>query len=68
MIDMLASEYGWTIETISSMPIDQTSQLIHALLHRRGVKVFRKRYEVEDDFEPLADRIAKIMQAVDTIK
>ena len=68
MIDMLASEYGWTIETISSMPIDQTSQLIHALLHRKGVKVFRRRYEVEDDFEPLADRIAKIMQSVDIIK
>ena len=68
MIDMLASEYGWTIETISSMPIDQTSQLIHAVLNRKGVKVFRRRYEVEDDFEPLADRIAKIMQSVDTIK
>ena len=68
MIDMLASEYGWTIETISSMPIDQTSQLIHALLHRKGVKAFRRRYEVEDDFEPLADRIAKIMQSVDIIK
>lgn len=68
MVDMLASEYGWDIETISSIPIDQTSQLIHALLHRKGVRVFRKRYEVETDVEPLADRIAKIMQSVDTIE
>ena len=68
MVDMLASEYGWSIETISSIPIDQTSQLIHALLHRRGIKVFRKRYEVETDVEPLADRIAKIMSLVDIIE
>ena len=67
MIDMLASEYGWSIETISNIPVDQTTQLIHALLHRRGVKVFRKRYEVEDSVESLADRIAKIMNSVDTI-
>jgi hypothetical protein len=68
MVDMLASEYGWSIETISSIPIDQTSQLIHALLHRRGVKVFRKRYEIETNIEPLADRIAKIMNSVDIIE
>jgi hypothetical protein len=68
MVDMLASEYGWNIETIASIPIDQTSQLIHALLHRKGVRVFRKRYEVETDVEPLADRIAKIIQTVDTIE
>jgi hypothetical protein len=67
MVDMLASEYGWSIETIASIPIDQTTQLIHALLHRRGIKVFRKRYEVETDIEPLADRIAKIMNSVDII-
>jgi hypothetical protein len=68
MVDMLASEYGWSIETISSIPIDQTSQLIHALLHRRGVKVFRKRYEIETNVEPLADRIARIMNSVDIIE
>jgi hypothetical protein len=68
MVDMLASEYGWSIETIASIPIDQTSQLIHALLHRRGVKVFRKRYEVETDIESLSDRIAKIMNSVDIIE
>jgi hypothetical protein len=68
MVDMLASEYGWSIETISDIPIDQSSQLIHALLHRRGVKVFRKRYEIETDIESLADRIAKIMSAVDIIE
>jgi len=68
MVDMLASEYGWSIETISSIPIDQTSQLIHALLHRRGVKVFRKRYEIETNAEPLADRIARIMNSVDIIE
>ena len=67
MIDMLASEYGWSIETISNIPVDQTTQLIHALLHRRGVKVFRKRYEVETNVESLADRIAKIMNSVDII-
>ena len=68
MVDMLASEYGWSIETIASIPIDQTSQLIHALLHRRGVKVFRKRYEIETNIEPLADRIARIMNSVDIIE
>ena len=67
MIDMLASEYGWSIETISNIPVDQTTQLIHALLHRRGIKVFRKRYEVEANVESLADRISKIMNSVDTI-
>jgi hypothetical protein len=65
MVDMLASEYGWSIETISNMPIDQTSQLIHALLHRKGVKVYLKTYEVDDQHESLADRIAKIMNLVD---
>jgi hypothetical protein len=68
MVDMLASEYGWSIETIASIPIDQTSQLIHALLHRRGVKAFRKRYEIETNIEPLADRIARIMNSVDIIE
>ena len=65
MIDLLAGEYGWTTDQILDMPIDQPPQLIHAMLHRRGVKVFKRSFEKDDAMPSLSDRMKAILQ-VDT--
>ena len=61
MIDLLASEYGWTRETIMELPIDQTPQLVHAILVRKGVRVFRKSYEVDSSLPTLSERMRAIL-------
>jgi hypothetical protein len=42
--------------------MDQTPQLIHAILHRRGVRVFRKTPDIDKSAPRLADRVAAIFQ------
>ena len=65
MIDLIASEYGWTQEQILSMPIDQTPQLVHAILHRKGVKCYYKQYEKDENAPSLFERI-QALKGVDT--
>jgi hypothetical protein len=64
MIDVLASEYGWSQSDIMDMPIDQPPQLIHAILSRRGVRVFRKTYQTESDAPSLSERMRTILDTV----
>jgi hypothetical protein len=66
MIDLMAGEYGWQQEGIISMPIDQPPQLIHAMLVRRGVKVFRSKPIKDESAPSLSDRIKQIFQPIDT--
>jgi hypothetical protein len=49
------------------MPIDQPPQLIHAILIRKGVQVFRKTHDVASD-ACLSDRIKSIFSQVDTLE
>ena len=65
MIDLIAGEYGWTADEILAMPIDQPPQLIHAMLHRRGVKVFKRSFEKDKEAPSLADRMKSILH-IDT--
>jgi hypothetical protein len=67
LVDMLASEYGWSADTIIGMPIDQPPQLIHAILIRKGVQVFRKVPDGASD-ACLSDRIKSIFSQVDTLE
>jgi len=66
MIDLLGNEYGWSAECILAMPIDQPPQLIHAMLHRRRVKVYRKNPEKEENTPSLSERMKAIFAPVDT--
>ena len=34
---MIASEYGWSMDTILNLPCDITPQLMHAILWRKGI-------------------------------
>ena len=33
---MFASEYGWTVDQIVAIPLDQVAELRHAILYRNG--------------------------------
>ena len=37
---MFASEYGWGIEQIDDLRIDEETELAHAILYRKGAKVY----------------------------
>lgn len=37
---MIAAEYGWTITEIDQLRIDEETELIHAILYRKGAKVY----------------------------
>ena len=66
IIDFLASEYGWTVDQIMEIPIDQIAQIMHAILHRRGVRTFRKNLMKDSNTPSLADRLKDIFGKVDT--
>jgi hypothetical protein len=66
MIDALASEYGWSIETIMETPLDQVAMLIHAALYRKGVRTFLRNPRKDPSAEPLTDRVAGIFAQIDT--
>ena len=66
MIDLLASEYGWTKDEILMMPIDQTPQLVHAILHRKGVRCYFKNQEKDESAPSLYERIQKLKGEIDT--
>jgi hypothetical protein len=38
VIDLLASEYGWTIEVIQNLTLPEISGLIRCIMIRKGVK------------------------------
>lgn len=38
LIDLLASEYGWSIEYIQSLTLPEVSCLLRCILRRKGVK------------------------------
>ena len=65
LVDLLASEYGWEPDAILNMPIDQTPQLIHAILARKGVKVYRTTPDVERTQQSLSDRIKSIFDSIE---
>lgn len=65
MVDLFASQYGWTAEYITSLPIDVIEQLNHAILYRlRCSPVLRVQ---GSDVEPgtLAQRISQILDLED---
>jgi hypothetical protein len=66
MVDLMASEYGWTASQVMDTPVDQIAQLMHAILNRRGVRTFRKNLTRDADAPSLADRVRGIFSRVDT--
>ena len=66
MTDALANEYGWSMEYILGLPVDVTAQLIHALLHRKGVKTHRRVLVRDESAGDLASRLDSIFRQVDT--
>jgi len=65
-IDLFASEYGWTIEYIMDIPNDQAEELVHAIASRKGIKCHRKRLVVEEDHQPLTEKLEAIFGRIDT--
>jgi hypothetical protein len=65
MVDALASEYGWQPDLSLDLPVDVVAQLCHAILHRKGVRVFRSISEASTDEQPLAARLEGIWGKVD---
>jgi hypothetical protein len=66
MADLLASEYGWTMEEILGLPIDQTPQLIHAMLTRKGIKCYYAKPIADPSAPSLADRLRELSN-LDTV-
>ena len=49
-----------------SLPCDQMAQLFHAMLHRKGVKTFRKEIQTDKAAGSLSERLAGIFQVDNT--
>lgn len=61
---MFASEYGWSVDYIKfELPMHEAARLIHAILYRRGVKTYRKRFDaIQAD---LSEQIKKARASFD---
>jgi len=55
LIDLFASEYGWTPQQIDALPIDEEAELLHAILYRKGAKTYRKEIQTEQYTVSLAE-------------
>jgi len=66
MVDALASEYGWEPDRILDLPCDVSAQLIHAILHRKGVKVWRANTPQVESTLSLQSRLDSIFGKIDT--
>ena len=66
MVDALASEYGWTPDQIIDLPADVSAQLVHAFLHRKGVKVTRANAVRDESAPSLQNRLDSIFGQIDT--
>ena len=67
MVDALASEYGWEPDRILDLPCDVTTQLTHAILHRKGVKVWRANSPQVESAPNLQSRLDSIFGKIDTV-
>lgn len=47
-------------------PVDQLQQLLHAIMHRRGLPTMRRRIKSEMPDVPLTDRLKAIFGEIDT--
>lgn len=56
---MFASEYGWTVETIMALPLDQAEELRHAILFRNGNRTIKASVQPGESIS-LADRAKAI--------
>jgi hypothetical protein len=65
-VDLIASEYGWTINQIMETPIDITPQLEHAILTRRGVVCFYRTIIEGEAPKSLLSERAKLLGSIDT--
>lgn len=57
--DCFASEYGWSLEYIDSIPADVSAMLIHGILWRKGVNTVRMNAETEG-----VSRLSEIIERV----
>lgn len=65
MVDALASEYGWDVEYVMSLPVDVVSQLLHALLARKGLRPRFIVDLVETPTKDLESRLSAIWGEID---
>ena len=62
-MDLFASEYGWSIETIMNLPPDQKAELFHAILYRKGIRTL-KGAAAQEPTGSLRDRAKAIFDTV----
>jgi hypothetical protein len=62
MVDCLASEYGWSIDYAMGVPCDVSAQLLHAILYRKGVVVFRNQDGTGEPTGSLANKLESIFE------
>jgi len=65
MVDMFASEYGWSAERVLDLPCDAAAMLSHAVLYRKGAKVRLRSPGVDSTATPLAERVGEILGQID---
>lgn len=49
IVDLLASEYGWTVEYIQGLSISEILGLVYCILKRKGLLKKDERPEIEED-------------------
>jgi hypothetical protein len=53
LVDLFASEYGWSIEYIEQLGVDEVSGLVKAILQRKGIDVDKVERKPENELENL---------------
>lgn len=53
LVDLFASEYGWSIEYIETLGTDEVSGLVHAMLKRKGIDVDKVERKPENELDNL---------------
>ena len=61
MVDLFASEYGWTCDYILTLAPDVVEQLNHAILYRHRCAPTLRRPQLETAVGTLGERMAEIL-------
>jgi hypothetical protein len=65
MVDVLASEYGWTVEYALGLPVDVAAMISHAILYRRGSEPTFKRSTKAECTPDLLTKLEGIFGQID---
>jgi len=68
IVDLLASEYGWTIDYIQKLTVSEIYGLIYSILRRKGVKFDLPPKKSQDPMSNLLNLARQLKASPDQLK